>query len=347
MLGNGYRAFAALAVLGLAACGVSSNGDTPPGATATPTPMSGTPTTPSATPARSASPTPNGTPSVLPPIVNTGRVVFRSQTGETCCVAADPDLLPPMPKPGQTVLVLDDLPSGPATVTVAGFVEDFAPAPPDVLTTCKTLNTTGVKPCDPTRNASPAFESDPKMVTIFSGVRVNLGDVDVVAVPFVLEGFTPPQNAEVPLPVDFAFTVGDAQTGVAQPSVALDITLDVPQGEPPVFRSLTKRVPLQLTACRDGSGHPCSPESRLDVSGFQAKAVAEYLSYLPAGPVAARITAQNNADPPRDLDFRYTFLVAPDASATATPTANSVGAAGLADALMVPTPTPTSTPQVP
>lgn len=347
MSGSRFRALAAFAAFGLSACGGSSTGapslGTPtatsssgPSATATPTSR----TTPS------ASPTAQGTPSVLPPIVETGRVVFRASNGEACCIAVAPSLLPPNPSRGQTVLVLDDLPIGPGTVIVSGYTEDFAPAPADVPATCKTLNTSGVKPCDPTRSASAAFESAPDTVTIIGGVRVNLGGVEVAALPFVLD-FTPPQNTAVPLPVDFRFTVVDAQTGIREPSVALDITLDVPQGEPPVFRPLTKRVPLALAPCRDQGDRPCSPEDDMGLTGFKATGVAEYLSYLPAGPVEARITAQNLADPPRDLDFRYRFVVAPDPSPTPPADAGAPATTGQAGAAIVPTPTPTPTPAAP
>ena len=81
------------------------------------------------------------------------------------------------------------------------------------------------------------------------------------------------------------FTVVDAETGIAAPSVALDITLNAPQGEPPVFRPLTKRVPLQLDPCKDGTAQKCSREDNLGATGFIANAVAQYLSYLPDGPV--------------------------------------------------------------
>lgn len=348
MPGSRYRTLAVLAAFGLSACGGSSTG-TPSRGTPTATSPAGpsataTPTSRTTPP---ASPTAKGTPSVLPPIVETGRVVFRASNGEACCIAVDPSLLPPNPGRGQTVLVLDDLPIGPGTVIVSGYTEDFAPAPADVPATCKTLNASGVKPCDPTRSASAAFESAPDTVTIIGGVRVNLGGVEVAALPFVLD-FTPPQNTAVPLPVDFRFTVVDAETGIKGPSVALDITLDVPQGEPPVFRPLTKRVPLELAPCRDQGDRPCSPAGDMGLAGFKATGVAEYLSYLPAGPVDARITAQNLADPPRDLDFRYRFVVAPDPSPTPTPdaavAATAQQAAGVA---IVPTPTPTPTPAAP
>lgn len=348
------RVATAVGLLGLSACG--DFGPSGGGATATPTATaaSGTPTatflpgipTPTATRTPRQTPTPGGSPSVLPPIVMTGRVVFAASNGEQCCVAVDPILLPQNPQPGQATLVLDDLPVGPATVTVDGFTENFAPAPPGVTATCKTVNTTGVAPCDASRNASPAYTSDPVEITIFPGVRVNLGDVDVAALPFVLE-FIPPQNATVPLPVEMAFTVVDAETGIAEPSVTLEITLDVPQGEPPVFRRLTKRVALALDACSDGSGEPCSADGDNALAGFKARGVSEYLAYLPPGPVEARITAQNLADPPRDLDFRYAFVVAPAPDATATPTVAPPARADADAVLVIPTPTPTETPLVP
>jgi hypothetical protein len=212
-------------------------------------------------------------------------------------------------------------------------------------TTECTLNTSGVRPCD-TLDASAAYGSAPKAITIFGGVRVNLGDIVVSALPFLLD-IAPPQNADVEVPVDMTFTVVDPQTGIAAPSVALDITLDVPQGEPPVFHPITKRVPIHLDPCRDGGEAPCSREDNLNVTGFKAQAVAEYLSYLPPGPVAARITAQNLADPPRDLDFRYMFFVVPDSNATPTPIGSAATSGAAGNALFVPTPTPTSTPVEP
>lgn len=373
MWGSRYHVLAALALLGVTACGrgpiggsvtrtptPTANGTrtatlttTPNGTlTATTTPngtFTNTPTpngtlTSTATPngSHTATRTPGENGSILPDICVIGRVVFRSQTGEKCCVATDPALLPPKPRPGQPSLVLTDLPLGPATVTIDGYVEDFAPLPEDITETCKTVNTTGVRPCDPLDQA-PAYGSEPKAITIFGGVRVNLGDVQVNALPFLLD-LDPEQDETVPVPVEMGFTVVDPETGIAAPSVALDITLDVPQGQPPVFRPLTKRVPLQLDACKDGTSVPCSAGDNLGVTGFLASAIAEYLDYLPDGPVDVRITAQNLADPPRDLDFRYRFFVGPAPTPTATASQSGASAAGV---VIIPTPTPTPTPEEP
>ena len=351
---HGARALALSALLALAACGGSKlpgqAGTATPTKTVTPTPdTTGTPTpdttlTPNRTP--SSTPTPGGSPSILPDICNIGRVVFSSSTGEQCCVAVEPSLLPPKATPDNPGLILTDLPIGPATITIDGFTEDFAPAPPGVTKQCATINREGVYPCDTTRNASPAFGSDPLDITVVGGVRINLGAVDVISLPFVLD-FLPPQNTAVTPPVDMAFTVVDASTGIARDSVGLEITLAVPQGEPPVFRPITKRVQLALVACQDGGANPCSPSGALDGGGCQATGVSEYLQYLPPGPVEARIIAQNLAQPPRDLDFRYTFVVAPDAMAT--PAADVAAAANgdTSGVLIVPTATPTATPEVP
>lgn len=344
MRADSLAALALIMALAVAGCGGGSGRSR----SATPTPGSGTVTPQTRTPTARTTPvhtaTPGGNPSILPPYVLTARVIFRASNGEQCCVAADPALLPAEPARGQETLVLDDLPIGPATVTVAGYTTDFAPAPPGVTATCRTVNRRGVAPCDTTRNASPAYESDPLAITIFPGVRVNLGSVDVAPLPFVLT-FTPPQNSAVPLPVDLSFTVVDPATGIAAPSVALEITLDVPQGKPPVFRPLTKRVELALDACRDGGSRPCSEEGDNGLTGFIARGISEFLAYLPAGPVAARITAQNLADPPRDLDFQYLFAVAPEPTPTAPPPAAAEADGDEHGAVViVPSPTPTETP---
>jgi len=157
------RALALTALFALAACGDATIGGTPgtPTPTRTVTPTPDTTRTPPATATVTATATPGGAPSILPPICRTGRVVFSSATGEQCCVAVDPALLPPRSTPQQPGLILTDLPLGPATITIDGYTEDFAPAPPGITATCKTVNTTGVRPCDQTRNASAAYGSDP------------------------------------------------------------------------------------------------------------------------------------------------------------------------------------------
>ncbi len=247
---------------------------------------------------------------MVPPVVMKARVVFQSQTGEACCVAVDPELLTSSGK-----LVLDDLPAGPATVTIAGFSTDFAPTVPGITRTCRTVQRQGVMPCDLERSASPAYESAPLPVNIVPGARVDLGEVDVSSLPFVY-AFSPAEGEAVAPPIQIDFTIVDAVTDIKPESVALEVTFEVAEGEPPVFRPITKRIPVSLTACEDGSAPPCSEEGNLDLAGFFARG-AQVL--LPEGPAIARITGENTADPPRDVDFRYSFLVLPEPTETVTP----------------------------
>jgi hypothetical protein len=263
----------------------------------------------------------------LPPAIMTGRVFFSSATGEQCCVAVDPSLLSGSAQRG--LAILNDLPPGPATVTVAGFTTDFAPTIPGVTTTCSTtVPQNAAKACDQTLVAAPAFESPPLSVTIVAGAQTNVGDVPMDAFPFLFD-FSPAQGASAPAPVQFALTVVDAVTNIQRDSVALEVSFDVPDpqgGSGSPFRRLTKRVTLELNACEDGSNQPCSPQGNLDLAGFAATGTAPE---LPEGEVEARVTAENLGDPPRALDFRYPFFVlaTPTATATATPTGDAAAQA--------------------
>src|SRR5262245_54283158 len=57
----------------------------------------------------------------LPKSVRIVRFSFASASGATCCVAVDPTQTPVDPESGLRVLVLDQLPAGPATLAIAGF----------------------------------------------------------------------------------------------------------------------------------------------------------------------------------------------------------------------------------
>ncbi|MGH7788652.1 MAG: hypothetical protein ACRERC_17405 [Candidatus Binatia bacterium] len=276
----------------------------------------------------------------LPAAVQTGRVVFVSASGETCCVAVDPEMLAGS---GSGLAVLTDLPSGPATVTVTGFATDFAPAVAGITTTCTTSPPEAAHVCDPVQVAAPAFESDPLPVNIIPGVQTNVGEVPMKSLPFLYE-FSPPQGGDATQFVDFAFTVVDAVSNINHDSVALEVTFDVESEavetqavalEAPrsVFRSLTKRVDIKLEDCEDGSDTdpPCSAGNNLDLAGFKATGIAPE---LPEGPVEAHITAANTGAPPQPLDFRYSFNVigTPLNTPTATPTADASDAAAASNA---------------
>lgn len=235
-----------------------------------------------------------------PASAKTVRVVFRSSDGETCCVALDSALVP-----AGALLVLDDLPSGPATLVVGFFAEDFAPSVPGIGATCKTVPTTLGAACDPLRVASPSFESEPLAVNIIAGGQTNVTDLVIRALPFVVN-FSPENGETVATPVQFQFTVADAVTGVEADSVVLELTVQIPDG--PVFRPLTKRLPVVLMPCQDDSSQPCSAGGNLDLAGFKASSEP---ALLLAGPVDVRILAINEGDPPQEVDFTYAFEVAP------------------------------------
>jgi hypothetical protein len=257
--------------------------------------------------------------STLPPSVETGRVVFESQSGESCCVAVDPSLLSGSSERG--LAILNDLPPGPATVTVAGFTTTFAPTVPGILATCTTVPANAAHPCDPVQVEAPAFESDPLPVTILAGVQTNLGQVPMVAKPFLYD-FTPAQDAEAPPPVQFALTVADAATNIQADSVGLEVMFMMPppavklDTTPSPFRAITKRVTLALTPCADGSSMPCSGGA-LQLAGYVATGTAPE---LPEGPVVAHVTAANQGSPPQQLDFSYSFNVLATATALSTAT---------------------------
>jgi hypothetical protein len=174
-------------------------------------------------------------------------------------------------------------------------------------------------------------------VTILAGVQTNLGDVPMDALPFLFD-FTPAQDTDAPAPVQFALTVVDAATNIRSDSVELEVSFTAPQtpgATASPFRVLSKRVALTLSPCADGTGQPCSPQGNLELAGFAATGTAPE---LPEGQVEAHITAENLGNPPRDLDFRYSFnvLATPTATATATPTAAQTSALSALDGVTPP-----------
>src|SRR3990172_3474763 len=93
----------------------------------------------------------------LPPSVRTVRFAFDADDGPDCCVAVDPDAVPVDPVSGQRLLVLTELPSGSARLTIAGFPVDFAPAPDGVTRTCTTRPAAAGRACDLDRIQTPSF----------------------------------------------------------------------------------------------------------------------------------------------------------------------------------------------
>jgi parallel beta-helix repeat protein len=239
----------------------------------------------------------------LPAAVKTIRIAFDSDTGQRCCLAVDPTQLPIDPASGRRFLVLSDLASGAATVGLAGFATNFAPADAAVAT-CPSDPPGAGQACDPSRVAAPSFQSDPQRVNIISGIETAAGDIPVFAVPFLLN-LGPDAGSSVPNPVAVTFTVADAASGIDPQSVNVDLTQN---------NQAAPSVPLTLTPCDDATSSPCSAAGELQVTGFR---VVRQPQTLQVGNVAVDVHARNLAATPRTLDLRYQFSAE---NAAATPT---------------------------
>lgn len=224
----------------------------------------------------------------LPAAVQTIQIVIRSDAGTRCCLAVSPQSVP------SGVLVLDALPAGPATVTLAGFATDFAPAPSGVTSECAVDPAGAGRACITSRYAAPSYQSDPQPVNIVTGAETDAGDIPVYAVPFLLT-LKPVPNSAVTSPPSFMYTVVDAVSGVDGSTINLAVA---PNGQLPV------NVGLTVTACSDHTGTPCSPCGQLGVAGF---VVSSATTSVAAGTAQVRIDATNLASPPRSLDFTYPF----------------------------------------
>jgi len=241
----------------------------------------------------------------LPAAVKTVRISFDSDAGLHCCLAVDPTLLPIDPASGRRFLVMDQLPTGGATVALAGFAVNFAPVANPVAA-CPTDPVGAGQACDATRVAPASFLSDQKRVSIVGGTETSAGDIPVFAVPFVFN-LKPDVGADTVNPVTVTFTVADAASGIDPQSVSYAI------GE-------AANATLTLTACDDATNTTCSSGGALHVAGYK---VVRQAQTLPLGAAAAHISARNLAATPRTLDFSYTFNVLatlPSPTPTGTPT---------------------------
>ncbi len=186
----------------------------------------------------------------LPASVTTVRFVFVPETGDACCVAVDPSTVPIDPVSGQRLLVLTSLPAGAATVTVAGFPTDFAPAPPGVVQTCATRPAAAALACDLDRLQTPSFLSDPQPVEVLQQQRTDAGDILVPSRPFVLPGsLDPAPDQSAPNPLAARFVIADATAGIDAASISACVSLD---GQP------VPDAPLLLRACDDSTASTCS-----------------------------------------------------------------------------------------
>jgi hypothetical protein len=252
----------------------------------------------------------------LPGAAQTVRVTFDSEAGLRCCIAINPTTVPIDPVSGLRLLVLDKLPPGPATFSMAAFPTDFAPAPEGFTKLCVTSPLGVGQACDATRpDNNASFQSQPQPVTIVEGTRPPAIDISLVAYPFVFD-LQPPPGDSVASPVPVAFTIADAVTGIDGNSITVEAS----------FRSLSKRVAVALSPCDDKTASLCSEQGRLQVMGFRAVSTPVF---LPPGQVSLSITGNNLASPPEPLDFTYDFtVVANGQAATATAATSSPQSVG-------------------
>jgi len=241
----------------------------------------------------------------LPGAAQTVRVTFDSEAGLQCCLAVNPTTVPIDPVSGLRLLVLDQLPPGPATFTMTAFATDFAPAPEGFTALCATSPPGIGQACDATRPASAAFQSQPQPVTIVAGTRPPAIDIGMASLPFVFD-LQPPPNDSAATPVLVAFTAADATTQIDGDSITVEAS----------FRSLSKRIAVKLSPCDDKTASPCSEQGYLQVTGFFA--VSTPVPF-PPGPVSLHITGRDLASPPAELDFIYDFTVIGDSQAAIAP----------------------------
>jgi hypothetical protein len=265
---------------------------------------------------------PDGTVShELPSSIKTIRIVFQSGSLQ-CCLAVDPKTVPINPVSNQRVLVLDNLPAGSGTLMLAGFATDFAPAPEGITDVCPTTPPGVGQACDPSRPATPSFQSDDTPVTVVPGSRAGGSAVQVDAFPFLL-GLSPGPDSSTASSFPIKFTAVDAISGISQDSIQV------------FFRSISKRNILAFQPCDDETATPCSQDGSLKVKGFQVTSIP--LS-VPAGPGEVRITASNLANPPRSLDFSYEIMVLSSTSAAGAGSGGSDAGASATATDATPTP---------
>jgi len=107
----------------------------------------------------------------LPDSVLTVTAFFDSSTLR-CCVKVDLSNPLIMQSATDDLLVLDQLPVGPATITLSSFPGSTATAPNGVSTTCVTYPVDVGEPCD-TQIALPNYQSDAQPVVVSLGVEVD------------------------------------------------------------------------------------------------------------------------------------------------------------------------------
>ena len=222
----------------------------------------------------------------IPSAVETVRIIFRSSAGSgvtpdgvaSCCIAIDAAAAEA--DESLREVVLGNLVPGSATVEIAGFLA--ASVPNDgVPAKCEGANGSAIGfPCSPaSARTSPSYDSGSVGVTISSGQRTDAGEIEISALPFIVDGTLMPPAGNIDLPV--AFTVADA-FGVVESSVTLQVG------------GVSPNPNLTTEPCDDGdSSIPSCTTKNVDVRGFRVQ--AEPLSIVGQA-TTAMISARGAAD---------------------------------------------------
>lgn len=145
---------------------------------------------------------------------------------------------------------------------------------------------------------APSFVSAPVEVEVRGRGQADAGAIAVLAQPFATNFIPSPGNASVDPNTAVELLIATAVGDIASESVDIDI-----DGVPQVVGGVAE-TGRELTACRDGGSSPCGSVDR-NLSGFRFRGLTGDLSALST--VVVQVRAQDEADPPRALDYEYQF----------------------------------------
>ncbi|MBI1817243.1 MAG: hypothetical protein HYR72_19910 [Deltaproteobacteria bacterium] len=217
----------------------------------------------------------------IPRAVKSVAIRVDPSIGARRCIAVDPRAIAVDPDSGQRQVVFEKLHAGPAMVTIFGSADDIDAAR---------------EHCEGRGQHTPSFRSDPHEVLI-RPLRFNdAGDIEVYAIPFLLNLDPPAQEppASIVFRTPIRLTIADAISGIDPASIHVS---------PQVFDARAQLL-LSLTPCDDAGATPCSAGGEFGVTGFHV----EDTPPLP-GPQRVGVVADNLATPPRELDFSYEIVV--------------------------------------
>jgi hypothetical protein len=208
-------------------------------------------------------------------------------------------------------VLIENVPVGPATVAVFGY--DMAGVNAD------------------SGPITPSYASNPVRISVDAGATTDVGDVAVLAVPFVTNLSPVPDAVNVSPAAVVSFVVATARGNIASQSVTIRIAGDpqVTAGQP--------AAGVQFEPCDDGGASPCVSPSQ-NLRGFRFRRAGD-LPALQRIQVSVAATDQNQ--PPRALipnPFTYAFSTGQAVIATATTTTTP---SATASATLRSTPSPT------